>query len=213
MAARGPAELLAVGDRAWLVEVGPDEVPAWTTAIGGLDLDGVEDVVPAARTVLVRFDDPSAADRARERLAALRPDPDVVDRGDELVTIPVRYDGADLAEVADACDATPEEVVAWHTGRDLVVAFCGFAPGFAYLRGLEPRLQLPRRPTPRTRVPAGAVAIAADMSAVYPTSSPGGWHLIGSTDTVVWDVARRPPALLRPGVRVRFVEADVGGAR
>jgi KipI family sensor histidine kinase inhibitor len=137
-----------------------------------------------------------------ERLAHVVPeDDDAV--GDEVV-IPVRYDGADLAAVAAATGLTVGEVVAAHCGATYRVAFCGFAPGFGYLTGLPERLHVPRRSTPRTRVPAGAVAIAAGYAAVYPRPSPGGWHLLGSTDLVLFDPDRQPPALLAPGNVVRF---------
>jgi KipI family sensor histidine kinase inhibitor len=120
------------------------------------------------------------------------------------VTLPVRYDGADLDAVAAASSLTASEVVRRHSSATYVAAFCGFAPGFAYLTGLDPALHLPRRSTPRTRVPAGAVAIAGDYTAVYPHPSPGGWHLLGHTDAPVWDVERPRPNLLVPGTRVRF---------
>ncbi len=115
------------------------------------------------------------------------------------------YDGEDLDDVARATGLDRDEVIARHTGSSFRVDFCGFAPGFAYLRGLDEALWLPRRSTPRTRVPAGSVAIADVYSAVYPGVSPGGWHLLGTTSTRVWDVDRDPPALLEPGTEVRFV--------
>ena len=91
--------------------------------------------------------------------------------------------------------------------RAAAVAFCGFAPGFGYLVGADDRLDVPRRSNPRTRVPAGAVALAGKFSGVYPRESPGGWQLLGHTSVRTWDVRREPPALLVPGVRVRFVES------
>lgn len=121
-----------------------------------------------------------------------------------VITIDVRYDGADLADVARRLDATVEEVIALHSQSTLHAGFFGFSPGFAYLTGLHPRLHLPRRATPRTAVPAGAVAIAAAYTAVYPRTSPGGWHLIGHTDAVMFDPDRTPPTLVAPGTRVRF---------
>lgn len=119
-------------------------------------------------------------------------------------TIDVHYDGADLSLVADRLGVEPTQVVAWHTGATFRVEFFGFAPGFAYLAGLPDQLHLPRRDTPRTSVPPGSVAIASTYSAVYPRASPGGWHLIGRTDAVMFDPRRDPPALLTPGARVRF---------
>jgi KipI family sensor histidine kinase inhibitor len=121
------------------------------------------------------------------------------------VEIPVTYDGEDLGEVAALTGLSEAEVVARHQGASYRVAFCGFSPGFAYLTGLPRELHVPRRETPRTVVPAGSVAVAGDYASVYPRASPGGWRLLGRTDVPLWDLDRDPPALLRPGTRVRFV--------
>jgi KipI family sensor histidine kinase inhibitor len=118
----------------------------------------------------------------------------------------VVYGGEDLDDVAELAGLSREEVVAAHAGGDYVVAFCGFAPGFGYLTGLDERLHVPRRDSPRKRVPAGAVAVADTFTAVYPRPSPGGWQLIGHTGETLWDTDRDPPALLVPGTRVRFTE-------
>ena len=118
--------------------------------------------------------------------------------------IPVHYDGIDLEEVAAACSLTPEEVIKRHTKRSYAVELLGFVPGFAYMSELDAKLQLPRRAQPRPRVAAGSVAIAGAQTAVYPLETPGGWHIIGRTDTVMFDPSREPPALLRPGDTVRF---------
>jgi len=118
--------------------------------------------------------------------------------------IPVRYDGIDLESVASATRLSVEEVVARHTARRYTVDLLGFVPGFAYLSELDAQLQVPRRPQPRPRVAAGSVAIAAAQTGVYPLDTPGGWHIIGSTTTVMFDPARDPPALLAPGDAVRF---------
>lgn len=120
------------------------------------------------------------------------------------VTIPVSYDGPDLADVARLAGLAESDVVALHTAAEFRVEFFGFAPGFAYLTGLPAPLQLPRRATPRTQVPAGAVAIAAAYSAVYPRPSPGGWHLLGTTPMVMFDAEAETPTPLRPGDHVRF---------
>lgn len=120
-------------------------------------------------------------------------------------TVPVRYDGADLDEVAERVDLTRDDVIQRHSSREYHVLALGFLPGWAYLGPLDPALRLPRRTTPRTRIPAGAVAIAGLQTGVYPRVSPGGWHLIGTTDVVLFDVNREQPALFRPGDRVRFV--------
>lgn len=200
--------VLPCGESAVLVEVA--DLPGVLGLFAALRADpppGVTEVVPAARTVLVRFD-PTRTDPARVA-AALRarptPPPGPTPAPGPLVEVPVRYDGADLAEVARRSGLSPAEVVARHTGGSYVAVFSGFAPGFAYLVGLDPALHLPRRDTPRPRVPAGAVAVAGEYTGVYPGPSPGGWHLLGRTALAVWDPARDPPALLAPGTRVRFV--------
>ncbi|WP_188897329.1 5-oxoprolinase subunit B family protein [Microlunatus endophyticus] len=159
-------------------------------------------VVPGARTLLLRLTAPLPAELARTMIT-IEPEP-LRARAAEAVTIDVRYDGADLAEVADGLGLSTEELITHHTGQQWVVAFCGFAPGFGYLAPTGPELRVPRRSTPRTRVPAGAVAIADNWSAIYPTASPGGWQLIGSTDVRLFDVTADPPALLSPGTRVQF---------
>ena len=123
----------------------------------------------------------------------------------ELVEVPTTYDGEDLEDVARLWDMTRDEVVATHTAHELVVAFCGFAPGFPYCTGLPERLAVPRLESPRPRVPAGAVGLAGPFTGIYPTASPGGWRLLGRTELRLWDADRDPPATLRPGTRVRFV--------
>lgn len=122
-----------------------------------------------------------------------------------LVEIPVRYEGPDLDEVARAAGLTRAEVIARHAEAEYRVALLGFVPGFAYLSGLDPALALPRRATPRPRVPAGSVAIGGSQTGVYPATTPGGWHLIGQTDCSMFDPTRRPPSLLSVGDRVRFM--------
>lgn len=153
----------------------------------------------------VRATDPATNDPAGADLATNDP-------AGTVVEIPVAYDGADLAEVAARCGLTPAEVVQRHTAPTYTAAFAGFAPGFVYLEGLDPALVLPRRAEPRTRVPAGSVAIAADHAAVYPRESPGGWHLLGRTGAVMFDAEADPPALVQPGDRVRFVAVTVAAA-
>jgi KipI family sensor histidine kinase inhibitor len=161
------------------------------------------DIVPAARTVL--FD--RVADVAA--LEASMPDWEltVSHAAGETVDVPTRYDGADLDEVAGLWDMTRAEVVQTHTSTEFVVAFCGFAPGFAYCTGLPQELSVPRLETPRAKVPAGSVGLAGPYTGVYPTASPGGWQLVGRTQLTLWDVDRDPPAPLVPGTRVRFVSA------
>ncbi|WP_225836609.1 allophanate hydrolase subunit 1 [Streptomyces sp. NK08204] len=165
----------------------------------------VREIVPAARTVLLDgLDDPA---RWAAELASFDVPP-VPPCARELVELPVRYDGPDLAEVAARWQVPEDEVARIHAGTEFTVAFCGFAPGFGYLTGLPARCHVPRRSTPRTAVPAGAVALAGPYTGVYPRSSPGGWQLIGTTDAVLWDHARVPAALLSPGTRVRFVPVE-----
>lgn len=166
---------------------------------------GLTDVIPAARTILLD----GVGDRAAvQRDVATWDVRSAVAPGGPLVEIACRYDGADLAMVASLWRVPEREVARIHAGTEHRVAFCGFAPGFAYLTGLADELAVPRRPTPRTAVPPGSVALAGPFTGVYPRSSPGGWQIIGSTDAVVWDATRDPPALLAPGTRVRFT--DVG---
>ena len=162
------------------------------------------DIVPAARTVLFTglADPASVAAELAGWTAAPVPKTEA-----PLVEVPTRYDGPDLEDVARRWDMTVEEAVATHTAVEFVVAFCGFAPGFAYCAGLPAELAVPRRHDPRPRVPAGAVGLAGEFTGVYPTASPGGWRLIGHTELVLWDPQREQPATLAPGTRVRFVRA------
>ncbi|MEV4056713.1 allophanate hydrolase subunit 1 [Amycolatopsis sp. NPDC049688] len=194
--------LLPCGRRAVLVETA--DVLGFQAALAQSLPDGVEELVPAARTLLVRFD-PAVTDAGRLGGVLRRVSPvdsAVADAGE--VVIPVVYDGEDLADVAAETGLSVASVIERHTAGAYVSAFCGFAPGFAYLSGSDPVLHVPRRSSPRTRIPAGSVAVAGEYSAVYPSASPGGWRLLGRTDAPVWDVERDPPNLLPPGTRVRF---------
>ena len=225
-AAGVPVEVLPVGEEGLLLEVADLEAVlaldgALRRAVGSGDRvwRDVTDVVPAARTVLLLT--APGADLAALRAAALRlsdavrpargdggaPGPKPAPTSHE-VEIVVRYDGPDLDDVAGLTGLTRAEVVAAHTGTPWRVAFGGFAPGFAYLVGGDPRLRVPRRDRPRPSVPAGAVGLAGEFSGVYPRASPGGWQLLGSTQAVLWDVDRDPPALLGPGTTVRFVDEE-----
>jgi KipI family sensor histidine kinase inhibitor len=193
------------GERAALVDLDrAEQVLGLQAALDDEPPRGTVELVPAAKTLLIRFD-PGLT--SFERLSAEISRHSVADglrgRGGRI-TVPVRYDGADLAEVARESGLTEDEVIERHAAAEYIVAFCGFAPGFGYLTGLDPALRLPRRSVPRTRVPAGSVAIAGEYTAVYPRESPGGWRLLGRTDLPVWDVDRHPPNLLAPGTRIRF---------
>jgi KipI family sensor histidine kinase inhibitor len=208
--------VLRCGDRAVLVEVDDlAQVVALAAELRAAPPAGVVEVVPAAQTLLLRYD---PARTSHDALAAAVTRTGAQVRGDQavaapapaaaagvVVEVPVRYDGEDLAEVAELTGTDPEEVVRRHTAAEYTCAFCGFAPGFAYLTGLDPVLRVPRRASPRQAVPAGAVAVADEFTAVYPRSSPGGWRILGATDLPVWDLDRSPPALIVPGARVRFV--------
>jgi KipI family sensor histidine kinase inhibitor len=198
--------LLDVGDGAVLAEFDTlDAVLALFGALDGTRPPGVDDLVPAARTILVRFDPHvTTRDDVRSWLRGTRPAAVTAGGQGNTVHIDVRYDGPDLEEVGAVTGLGVDGVVAAHTGAVWTVAFAGFAPGFGYLVGGPESLHVPRRSTPRTSVPPGSVGLAGEFSGIYPRSSPGGWQLIGSTDVALWDTDRDPPALLRPGVTVRF---------
>jgi KipI family sensor histidine kinase inhibitor len=196
------------GDQALMVQCGSTtEVLAWAAALQGAELPGVVDIVPAARTVLVKLDGPGYQGVIRQRVRKMRVTAETAaapaDRRADVV-IDVVYDGPDLAEVASHTGLTTAQVINAHTSTLWRVGFSGFAPGFAYLVDGDPRLRVPRRSEPRTSVPAGAVALAGEFSAVYPRQSPGGWQLIGRTDAVLWDLGRSEPALLTQGMWVQF---------
>jgi len=162
------------------------------------------DVVPGARTVL--FD--GVADLpALEDLLAGWTGPEEDAATGPLVEVPVTYDGPDLADVADRWGTDAAGVADRLAHTDLLSAFCGFAPGFAYLSGLPGELAVPRLDSPRPSVPAGSVAVADRWCGIYPTASPGGWRLLGRTDATLWDASSDTPALLAPGTRVRLVPA------
>ena len=189
--------LIPVGRDAVLVEV-DSTAQAVSLATWAREHALATDVVPGAETVLLDgVHDPSGL---LDLLSPWRPE--AVEDG-PLVELPVTYDGPDLDDVADQWGCTVDEVVERHQATAFVSAFCGFAPGFAYLSGLE--VETPRLDALRTRVPAGAVALAGRWCGVYPTASPGGWRILGRTDAVLWDASCASPALLAPGVRVRFV--------
>ncbi|MFF1511805.1 allophanate hydrolase subunit 1 [Streptomyces sp. NPDC058326] len=205
------ARALRVGERAVLVELaGGPETEAFHAELlrrrAAGTLPAVREIVPAARTVLL--DGVADPDRLAAEITGWDVGP-LPARVGRAVEIPVRYDGPDLGEVAALWGVSVEAAVRIHTAAEFRVAFCGFAPGFGYLTGLDGRYGVPRRATPRTAVPAGSVALAGPYTGVYPRSSPGGWQLIGTTDAVLWDRAREPAALLTPGTRVRFTATGV----
>jgi KipI family sensor histidine kinase inhibitor len=198
--------VLPCGDRALLVEVEePAMVAAVRVALDRHPRPGQLELVPAARTVLVLLDR-APTDRDAVELRRLVLEPEEQAAAGPSVELPVVFDGPDLADVARLTGRAVPELVAALTGVEFTVAFGGFAPGFGYLTGLPAELHVPRRDTPRTRVPAGSVGLAGPYAGAYPRASPGGWQLVGRTDAVLFDVDRDPPALLVPGRRVRFRE-------
>ncbi|MDO3647433.1 5-oxoprolinase subunit B family protein [Nocardia mangyaensis] len=217
------SRIRSAGDRAMLITLDdPRPVQRLASALRVHAIAGVQDVLPAAETVLVTMHSVSYGTQVRRELVALldrldqeppQPDSPDVSRGtlpdngdDDIVEIPVRYDGVDLPEVARLLDLSVPEVIAAHTGTIWRCAFVGFAPGFGYLTSPDGRLTVPRRAQARTAIPPGAVALAGGYSAVYPRGTPGGWQLIGRTDLRMWVVDRDPPALVRAGSAIRFVE-------
>ena len=200
------AAILDYGDRALLLECGStDEVLALAAALLAEHVPGVVEIVPGARTLLVTLAGPNWQGGARTRLAGLDiPLPPVRTADGSHVVIDVVYDGADLDEVALMLGMDVAHVVAAHTETPWRVGFGGFAPGFAYLVDGDGRLNVPRRAEPRTRVPAGSVALAGEFSGIYPRESPGGWQLIGRTAARLWNPDCPQPALLVPGMWVQF---------
>jgi len=183
------------GDRGWLLEAASPLATA--AALRAAFGDRLEEVVPGHETVLVVGDVP-ADELLAVRVSAVLPE-------GRTIEVPVTYDGPDLAEVAELTRLSVDEVVRLHAEATYTAAFLGFAPGWAYLTGLDERLVVPRRAQPRERVPSGAVAIAGPYTGVYPRESPGGWRLLGSADVVLFDPGSERPALIEAGDRVRFV--------
>jgi KipI family sensor histidine kinase inhibitor len=216
--------VLPLGEAAWTVALGEAvdlglhrRVTALAERIRAAELPDVLEIVAAYAAVTVFFDPLTAhADALRHRISdlatALAEVPtsslSALPSSGRLITIPVRYDGPDLPQVSRDTGLSEIEVVRRHAEREYHVYLLGFAPGFAYLGDLDPALVLPRRPAPRPRVPAGAVAIGGAQTGVYPLATPGGWHLIGSTTLRMFDPARDPAAMLQVGDRVRFLPAE-----
>lgn len=199
--------VLPCGDRALLVEFDTLALAlaaqvSWSAAAPA----GMIELVPAARTVLVRLDTAIMGLGAAEQwLTTHEPSSTASLPSGARVTVPLIYDGDDLATVAEVWACSIEAVAARHAAVEWVCAFMGFAPGFPYLVSVgDPLPTVPRRATSRPSVPSGAVALAAEYCGVYPRSSPGGWQLIGRTTTTLWDTGRASPALVSPGTRVRF---------
>ncbi|WP_085165981.1 urea amidolyase family protein [Gilliamella bombi] len=201
---------LPVNIDAFIVELNSlEQTMALTDVLQGVIANWhINEIIPAARTLLIRYNPiVTNANILAEQIAQLDISASVMQSG-EQVTIPVRYNGEDLPQVADYLGITVAEVIARHTDNEYQVAFCGFAPGFAYMVSKTAQLNVPRRSSPRVRIPAGSVALAGEFSSVYPQASPGGWQLIGITDTAVWDIYRDEPALFKPGTRVNFIDVS-----
>jgi KipI family sensor histidine kinase inhibitor len=204
-----------LGDSAITITFGsarsPDllrRIHAAARALAAARIPHVDDIVPAYLALTV-FYDPLRASYQEMASRVVEACERVDDSEFKPATarehvIPVRYDGMDLESVASSVGLPIEQLVERHAERTYTVDLLGFAPGFAYLSELDPALHLPRRTQPRPRVAAGSVAVAAAQTAVYPLDTPGGWHIIGTTTTVMFDPARNPPALLAPGDAVRF---------
>ena len=207
--------LTPLGDRAITVRLGDgistelsNSVVEHANSVTSAAIRGITDVVPSYASFGVFYNplEVSFADLTR-RLEDVLGDielrqPEPVEGS--LIRIPVVYDGEDLDDVCRRTRLTEADVIEIHSGREYRVFVVGFVPGFAYLGPLDPRLIVPRRESPRKRVPAGSVAIAEAQTGVYPSETPGGWNLIGTTNEKMFDVTRLNPALLRVGDRVRF---------
>jgi KipI family sensor histidine kinase inhibitor len=181
-------------------------------AIEASPIAGIEEIIPAARTLLIRFDESALSQETLIAAVRARMGSAKEITSSQTVEVPVYYDGEDLGDVAELLGMSEVEVIERHTGQDYIVAFTGFAPGFAYLAEGDLALRVPRRKSPRTVVPAGSVALAGEFSGVYPKNSPGGWQLIGRTPIAMFDLNRQPAALLQPGFRVRFRDIAKGAS-
>lgn len=200
------------GDQALIVRLGTSidatvlcEVLALEQALKDLRLSGLKNMVPAYASLLCQYDSEQiAATQLEERIRSLEGMLAPVELAGDLAEIPTKYDGPDLAEVAEKTGLTARQVIDRHAERSYLVYCVGFAPGFTYCGELDQRLALPRRASPRVKVPAGSVAIAGRQTGIYAVDSPGGWHLIGRTDAVLFDPRANPPARFKPGDRIRF---------
>jgi KipI family sensor histidine kinase inhibitor len=207
--------IVPAGDQALLVTLGSTVQPELLGAVISLErtlLDhqpkGLTRTVGAYGSLLCYYD-PTLVSAARlgAEILALRDRVSTALPATSVLDVPTRYDGPDLTDVANATRLTPNEVIELHAGHEYLVYGVGFAPGFTYCGELPDQLALPRRPSPRQRVPAGSVAIAGRQAGIYAVESPGGWHLIGRTSMALFDPAADPPARFKPGDRLRFVPA------
>jgi 5-oxoprolinase (ATP-hydrolysing) subunit B len=201
------------GDRGWLVDLEPQVIPAWIAAIRRSEWATLlQDVVPAAASILFIAHRSHDMPVLEKHIETLLDDPELSRKAEQLhghtTTIPVVYDGEDLHDVAEALGITVNEVAEKHSAAVHTVGFFGFAPGFAYIDGCPDQLALPRRASPRPKVDAGAIAIAGTQTVVYPGRTPGGWHIIGHTDAVLWNTEWDNPSRLAVGDRIVFERVD-----
>ena len=198
--------VLPAGSNAVLLELGGGPSPAALAHQLRSSLNGLVEAVPGHDTLLLQWQAGRLGEAELRSVLATAAKGAVEQQGVDAIEIQIVYDGEDLAAVAKATGHSVAEVIDLHSSAEYEAAFCGFAPGFAYLVGLPPELHLPRRSNPRTRVPRGSVAIAGEYSGVYPGVSPGGWHLLGTTRLRLFDPSSDAPALINPGAKVRFVK-------
>ena len=200
-------------DSSLLIHLGKSIDPAINRRVHALaarlaqnPLPGVGETIPGYASLVVHYDPLvlTHAEIAEWLSAHFDLDAEIAPRIPRQVEIPVVYDGADLAFVASHCHLTVDDVIRTHSETVYTVYMMGFTPGFPYLGKLPESLNTPRRPTPRTHVPAGSVAIAGSQTGIYPVDSPGGWHLLGHTSLPLYDASRNPPFLLAPGDTVLF---------
>jgi len=200
---------IAVNLTHFLVELSSlEETLALFDSLTDTPLSGIEEIIPAARTLLIRFQPLQANMHQLATDIAQRPRVFVSQRQNQMITIPVQYQGEDVSSLADLLGITVSQVIQHHQESVWKVAFTGFAPGFAYLSSPDWQWKIPRRSTPRTRIPAGSVAVAGAFSGIYPQASPGGWQLLGHTERAMWDLNQVSPALLTPGAQVQFIASE-----
>ena len=198
--------VLPAGSNAVLLELDGGPSPAAVAQRLRSSLSGVAEAVPGHDTLLLQWYSGRLGEIELRSALAIAAQSALETQEFAVIEIPLVYDGEDLAAVAEATGQSVAEVIELHSSVEYEAAFCGFAPGFAYLTGLPPQLRLARRSNPRTRVPRGSVAIAGEYSGVYPGVSPGGWHLLGTTRLRLFDPSSDVPALITPGAKVRFVK-------
>ncbi|WOC01456.1 MULTISPECIES: 5-oxoprolinase/urea amidolyase family protein [unclassified Providencia] len=199
---------LPVNLSAFMVELESlEQTMALTDSLTEMPIYGIDEITPAARTILIRYNPFRIDVNELVEKISVRDVSRRVGKASKLVTIPVHYNGEDLSDVAAHLGISTAEVIRRHTENEFQVAFSGFAPGFGYMVSKGANLNVPRRQSPRVRIPAGSVALAGEFSSVYPQASPGGWQLIGVTELLMWDINRPEPALVQAGMRVNFVDA------